>query len=56
MKYTEALLPIIEETNQKAFQKASLLMLLGLILFGCTVGFLEPGCLEQSLYVLVFCS
>jgi hypothetical protein len=42
-KYKEAILPIIEDTNVKAFQIASLLSILGLIILGCSVGLLEVG-------------
>ena len=42
-KYNEALLPIVEKVNVKAFKIASMLSILGMILIGLSVVFLEVG-------------
>lgn len=41
--FKEVVLPIVEEVNVKAFQIAGYLSLLGIIVLGCSVGFMEIG-------------
>lgn len=51
-QYTEVVLPIVEETNGKAFQIAGGLSIVGIAILGCSVGLLDVGALRSTGVVL----